>query len=640
MAYATNALCTCCGQRCAAASKNTEGRLMRNAFESLFEQLSSRSRFTLDNAELADSSIRVRNSNSDPNNPSLHWPDPDWPLFRIIEHLNPKGWNALSHETIVTADNQFQGVKVVGDVGGITFVNPNSYEGGLAWVDPYDYSTSERGPYRSNKDIIRGGAYDDFLDGASGNDTIYGNDGRDIIYGGTGDDVLYGGADTDFIFGGDGNDYIEGGTGDDSLNGGNGNDTIYGGDGNDLIVGGAGNNLLKGDEGNDWIIPGSGSNQIWGRDLIPGQPAQIDTVDYSGQTGLSLVYTNNTLNGESLRQVIKANGHYDQLFFIDNVVSDVGMQIIGNDAANNIVGTQGADRIIAGGGNDTIWGGGGNDPILHGGAGDDIIVCSVGGVSAAEGGLGADVLVSPDGDDILTYVNSTTSVVVQLFDQVSGDLYVDNQFVGSGLHIGQGYGSGLESEGDVFYGFATIEGSAFDDTIYGNSQNNNLWGGEGNDTIMGGAGNDSLTGGTGDDWYLFTPGSGEDYIFENAGEGTDVVYLSGISAINMYKEWDHLWIASNNHNDWIYMHRWFTTESVELVYVADYDVYYSVAYLASLAQDITPTGHSLQSVSDLAQSLDGMTDNPTDIFSVPEANSERIALAGTPETSMVDFSIA
>lgn len=95
----------------------------------------------------------------------------------------------------------------------------------------------------AGNDVLRGGAYADYLDG------------------GEGDDALFGYAGNDTLVGGAGNDYLEGMDGNDSLVGGLGNDTLRGGKGVDRFEGGAGDDLFYSRNADkDYLYGGAGAD--------------------------------------------------------------------------------------------------------------------------------------------------------------------------------------------------------------------------------------------------------------------------------------------------------------------------------------------------------------------------------------------
>ena len=185
---------------------------MATNFLAMWQQLIHETRTLL--PDISDYSILVTNSNTDSNNPVINSIEG----YRIIEHLNGNGYNALSHEVY-----DYNGSSVIkGDVGGHTFINEGlksgeeprwGNDGPLVLTADYTY----KGAIRSNVDIVHARGGNDVVYGYTGNDKLYGGDGHDILFGGTGNDLLNGGSGIDFLLGGEGNDRLGGGTGDDYL---------------------------------------------------------------------------------------------------------------------------------------------------------------------------------------------------------------------------------------------------------------------------------------------------------------------------------------------------------------------------------------------------------------------------------------
>ncbi|MFD3312072.1 calcium-binding protein [Streptomyces sp. NPDC058694] len=144
---------------------------------------------------------------------------------------------------------------------------------------------------------------------------------------------------------------------------------------------------------------------------------------------------------------------------------------------NDIITKTGAIRgeLNGGSGNDTINGGPtqGNTNVLSGGPGNDTLNGGPVG-DLLLGGPGADTLRGGAGFDVVSYLESTSGVVVD-FDNVADD--------------------GVGGEGDnVLTDLEAIYGSDFGDTITGSALNDGMIGFGGNDRLVGGAGNDNLTG--------------------------------------------------------------------------------------------------------------------------------------------------
>jgi Ca2+-binding RTX toxin-like protein len=203
-------------------------------------------------------------------------------------------------------------------------------------------------------------------------------------------------------------------------------------------------------------------------------------------------------------------------------------KIVGTDGDDTIRGTPGRDVIWGGRGDDTIYGSLGNDLIcggpgadlIHGGRGNDEIDGGAGAGDRVIGDLGDDKVMGGAGAD----------------DEVAGDLGIDIVNGGPGnedlVHGDYGYDrmSGGAGRGDIasfataiaggkgdgvwasltahrargdghdkLFGFESIEGSAFRDTLIGNKQGNVIDGGPGDDHLIGGGGPDELNGGQGSD---------------------------------------------------------------------------------------------------------------------------------------------
>jgi len=203
-------------------------------------------------------------------------------------------------------------------------------------------------------------------------------------------------------------------------------------------------------------------------------------------------------------------------------------KIVGTDGNDVIHGTPGRDVIWGGKGDDTILGSLGNDLIcggpgsdlIHGGRGNDEVDGGAGDGDRVIGDLGDDKVMGGAGND----------------DEVAGDLGIDIVNGGPGnedlVHGDYGWDrmSGGAGQGDIasfatdvassngagvwvslarhrsygdghdkLFGFESIEGSAFRDTLFGNGQGNAIDGGPGDDHLIGGGGPDILDGGQGSD---------------------------------------------------------------------------------------------------------------------------------------------
>lgn len=367
------------------------------------------------------------------------------------------------------------------------------------------------------------------LSGGAGNDTLRAERGWNLLLGGDGDDTLSSSSDENILDGGDGDDLfsilggtgnaIVGGAGRDTVNyadatqgiavslaagtgtgvgtlsgienviGGTGDDTIIGDDSDNVLIGGGGNDTIEGGAGNDIVDGGAGDDLI-----IGGEGAGDDT--YIGGDGSDTVSYASTTQGvdASLASGIATGAE------------------IGTDTLINI------ENLIGGTGNDTLTGDVGVN-LLDGGAGDDTI----------KGGAGNDILMGGAGIDTLSYEDSPTRVIVNLFDLSAitiGGITVDPGHAFDGFTF---FPLPFPTPTDTVSGFENVIGSAFNDHIQGTTNvANRIEGGEGNDTLAGsgasdginvsvpGSANDTLLGGAGND--VLRQSRGNDII--NGGEGT------------------------------------------------------------------------------------------------------------------------
>jgi Ca2+-binding RTX toxin-like protein len=204
-----------------------------------------------------------------------------------------------------------------------------------------------------------------------------------------------------------------------------------------------------------------------------------------------------------------------------------------------IIGTDGDDLIRGTPGRDVIWGGKGDDTIL-GSLGNDLL-CGGPGADLIHGGRGNDEVDGGDGDGDRAIGDLGDDKVMGgpgAGDEVAGDLGIDIVNGGAGnedlVHGDYGWDrmSGGAGKGDIasfatdvaggrkadvgvwaslakhraigdghdkLFGFESIEGSAFRDTLIGSRQGNVIDGGPGDDHLVGGGGPDTLDGGQGGD---------------------------------------------------------------------------------------------------------------------------------------------
>jgi Ca2+-binding RTX toxin-like protein len=170
---------------------------------------------------------------------------------------------------------------------------------------------------------------------------------------------------------------------------------------------------------------------------------------------------------------------------------------LGNDL---ICGGPGDDQVHGGRGNDQVEGGAGSDQV-NGDLGDDKIVGGPGGNDEVAGDLGIDVVNGGAGDEDLVHGDYG-------YDRMSGGAgkgdiasFATARAGGKGsgvwasLQRHKAYGDGH----DKLFGFESLEGSAFRDTLIGSPQANVIAGGPGDDQLFGGGGQDVEDGGQGSD---------------------------------------------------------------------------------------------------------------------------------------------
>jgi Ca2+-binding RTX toxin-like protein len=195
---------------------------------------------------------------------------------------------------------------------------------------------------------------------------------------------------------------------------------------------------------------------------------------------------NDVIQGTPERDVIWGGGGEDLIY-----------GSLGNDL---ICGGPGDDQIHGGRGNDQVEGGGGSDQV-NGDLGDDKIVGGPGNNDEVAGDLGIDVVNGGPGNEDLVHGDYG-------YDRMSGGAGKGDIASFATARAG-GKGSGVWASlqrhkafgdgHDKLFGFESLEGSAFRDTLIGSPQANVINGGPGDDQLIGGGGKDTLDGGQGSD---------------------------------------------------------------------------------------------------------------------------------------------
>lgn len=273
-----------------------------------------------------------------------------------------------------------------------------------------------------------------------------------------------------------------------STTGGTDNDTVTIDTGNEnvFIVGlnmGEGENQLTafGDMvlvQNLFVTGGDGSNTI---DLSGISSAVADFFpDFVVTTSVSTGGGNDRVFGSDFDDTIDVSDGgslIDGGLGNDQITSGAGVDLISGGEGDDLIDAGDDDDILFGDdGDDTIFGRAGTDS-LNGGNGDDTLV----------GGVGLDLIDGGDGNDVASYVDSGTSVIATIFDDMDG------------IGIADGVTENLVSiEG--------LGGSQFDDELraFGDGDNR-MFGFGGDDYIFSENGNDTIDGGDDSDTLDFAP---------------------------------------------------------------------------------------------------------------------------------------
>lgn len=230
------------------------------------------------------------------------------------------------------------------------------------------------------------------LDGGAGNDTILGSQGADTLIGGDGND---------FVFGDNGNDVASLGAGNDVFqwDPGDGNDTVEGDAGSDLLLffgSNASENMNISANGNRALLTRDVANitmDLHGMESIEvralGGADNFVVGDLSGtdvtRVDIDLRGPNGGTDGAIDSVTVNATNGAD----VFGVTGDSGgVQVFGLQATVNMFFTDGNDRLT-----------------LNGQGGDDVINASSLEAGAVQltmnGGLGNDVLIGSEGDDLI-----------------------------------------------------------------------------------------------------------------------------------------------------------------------------------------------------------------------------------------------
>ena len=186
----------------------------------------------------------------------------------------------------------------------------------------------------------------------------------------------------------------------------------------------------------------------------------------------------------------------------DVIWGDKGDDVIFSSLGNDLIcGGPGTDQMHGGRGNDEVDGGAGDEDQVNGNLGDDKILGGPGARDEVAGDLGIDIVNGGAGNEDLVHGDYG-------YDRMSGGAGSGDIASFATARAG-GKGSGVwaslrehKARGDghdKLFGFESLEGSAFRDTLIGSPQANVVDGGLGDDHLTGGGGLDLLLGGQGSD---------------------------------------------------------------------------------------------------------------------------------------------
>ena len=332
--------------------------------------------------------------------------------------------------------------------------------------------------------VLEGGGRGDVLDGKEGNDTAsYSRSGSGVnvsltidkgfttgrgFSGDAADDKL---SNIENLTGSQFNDKLTGDVGSNILTGLGGDDALYGADGDDILNGGAGTDFLEGGVGNDVLIGGAGA------DILEGGVG-YDTVSYeTAESGVSVNLTTGFRAGDAAGDTFQNIEQFTGSRFVDHLTGDAG---------NNI--------FEGGAGADYLDGEAGNDTLSYVASSSGVVVDLATGqgnqgdaqgdtFSSMENVIGSrfnDFLGGDDGDNVLEggagsdYLIGSLGNDTVIYAASSGGVTVD---------LAAGFGRGGEAEGDVLDGIENITGSQFADTFTANGSANHFEGGSGSDTV-------------------------------------------------------------------------------------------------------------------------------------------------------------
>lgn len=451
----------------------------------------------------------------------------------------------------------FRDDTLASSIAGVTLAGDNGDDVYIVGSEGVTIIEDERGGYDELRTSVNTQKMDPFLDKmtftGTGDFKGYGNAEANVIIAGSGNDVLWGGDGSDDFFGGEGfdtvsyTDSLEGVSIELSSNWGSSGialgdtyssiEAVQGSNFNDVIFAGASTMVMDGADGFDAVDYSNSNDAVSiefrdGKGFGSGGYAEGDTlinVEKVVGTNLDDHFTANsggvtfeggwgsdvyTINSEGVTIIESDSGPgYDELYTSLSVMKmDLFIEKMAYTGTADFTG-YGSDS------DDHIYGGSGND-LFYGGAGSDAFV----------GGAGT---------DIVSYDDSDTGVVVNLWRT----------------------GQNGTAQGDIYYEVEGLRGSRFNDVMDAGREDAILEGGNGDDVINGNYFNDHLYGGlkSGLDGDVaqadtLSGGSGDDVIVSAVNDlgtvahgdlGNDIITVHNGSAFG--DDWDDVLTGTGNH---------------------------------------------------------------------------------------------
>lgn len=308
--------------------------------------------------------------------------------------------------------------------------------GGVAYVDPYNFTERLHFNGNADNDTLSGGLASDTLDGGAGADRLTGHKGDDVYIVDNAGDLTIETADEgiDAVFSSvtralSANiEYLTlTGTGNIDGTGNTLGNFLYGNGGDNVLGGGAGNDVLFGEAGNDSLLGGTGNDVLYGgdgNDILDGQ-GNTDTVRYKTAAAGVTVAIN-------AGPQITGGAGTDTLIGIENLDgSNFNDALTGDGLKNVLSGLAGADKLDGGAGDDTLYGGEGDDTLI-GGTGRDRLSGSAGNDTFKFGALAESGTAATTRDLILDFLQGDDTIDLSIIDAstlAGGDQAFD--FIGS-----------------------------------------------------------------------------------------------------------------------------------------------------------------------------------------------------------------